>query len=155
MNTIRVGKIISSVKKLAIQYYKETGKPLGATGEIAEWEAAQILKLKLCSAREAGCDGLRTTGKGPRRVQIKGRRILDTSKPGQRIGAIKLNQKWDSVALILLDEIYEPVVIYEALRAPIKKALTAPGSKARNLRGSLSVSRFKSIAREIWKRKKS
>lgn len=153
INTARVGKIIESVKRLAIQYYKETGKPLGVTGEIAEWEAARLLGLKLCAAREAGYDGLRQGSSGPKKIQIKGRRILDKSKPGQRIGAIKLDQDWDSVVLILLDEMYEPVVVYEALRSEIKKALMAPGSKARNIRGALSVNKFKSIAKEIWERK--
>lgn len=152
-NASKIEKIIRSVKRLAIQYYKATGKPLGVTGEIAEWEAARLLGLELCSAREAGYDGLRLAGPGPKRVQIKGRRLLHTSKPGQRIGTIKLNQLWDSVVLILLDEMYKPVVIYEALRAKIKKALKAPGSKARNLRGALSVSKFKSIAGPpIWKK---
>lgn len=153
INIGRVGKIINAVKKLAIQYYKETGKPLGVTGEIAEWEAARLLGLKLCAAREAGYDALRLRGKGPQKVQIKGRRTLETSKPGQRVGAIRLKHKWDSVVLIQLDEMYEPVIIYEALRSNIKKALTAPGSKARNLRGALSVSKFRSIAREVWKKR--
>ena len=153
INMSRVGKIVRAAKKLAIQYYKETGKPLGVTGEISEWEAARILGLKLCVAREAGYDALRIRGKGPKKVQIKGRRILEISKRGGRIGTIRFKHKWDSVILIILDEVYKPVVIYEALRSDIKKALTAPGSKARNERGALSINKFKSIAQEIWRNK--
>ena len=42
--------------------------------------------------------------------------------------------------LVLLDEHFEVVEMYEAERAEVCKALSAPGSIARNERGSLSVS---------------
>ena len=154
INTQKIGKIIQSVKKLAIEYYKESGKPLGITGEVAEWEAAKFLGLKLCSARETGFDAIRTRKSGNERIQIKGRRILDTSKPGQRIGGIKLDKKWDSVVLVLLDEKYEATQIYEVKRPKIKKALLAPGSKARNERGALAISKFRSLAgKPLWSKK--
>jgi len=54
------------------------------------------------------------------------------------------------VLLVLLDEHYNPTEIYEASRPRVTEALTAPGSKARNDRGQLSISKFKSIGRQIW-----
>jgi hypothetical protein len=35
--------IIAEAKKVAIEYYKATGRPLGITGEIAEYEAPCFL----------------------------------------------------------------------------------------------------------------
>ena len=149
-NLQRVGAILNEVRKLAIDYRDETGKPLGVTAEIAEFEAARLLGLDLSEPRQPGYDAVRLHGSGPRRLQIKGRCILDDSKPGQRVGSIKLDKEWDAVLLVLLNEMLEPTDIYQAGRAAIEGALLAPGSKARNERGALSVSKFKSIAKRVW-----
>jgi hypothetical protein len=47
-------RILADVKRLAVEYYLATGRPLGATGEIAEYEAAEKLGLHLSAARTAG-----------------------------------------------------------------------------------------------------
>ena len=39
--------ILAETKRLAQQYRALTGKPLGVTGEVAEFEAARILDLDL------------------------------------------------------------------------------------------------------------
>ena len=39
---------------------------------------------------------------------------------------------------------------YEADRLVLKQALKKPGSKARNDRGALAVSKFKSISKLVW-----
>lgn len=54
--------------------------------------------------------------------------------------------------MVLLDGNFDALEIYEAERADIVKALSDPGSKARNERGALAVSKFKSIARLRWRR---
>jgi hypothetical protein len=51
-----------------------------------------------------------------------------------------------------MDEEFEPLSIYEANRADVEKVIKAPGSRARNERGALSVSKFKSIATCVWRR---
>jgi hypothetical protein len=57
------------------------------------------------------------------------------------------------VVLILLDDCFDPIEIYQANGEKIKRELTKPGSKARNLRGQLSIPAFKRIAGEpVWKR---
>ena len=147
----RIAGILDAVRDLAVQYYEETGKPLGITAEVAEFEAARLLRLELSEARQEGYDAIRAGGAGrPKRVQIKGRYIPDPSKGGQKVGSIKFDKKWDSVVLVLLDREFRPVEIYEAHRPVIKRALMAPGSKARNERGVLSVSKFKSIGKRVW-----
>lgn len=146
--------ILRKAKVLAREYYRLTGKPLGITGEVAEYEAARILKLELTPVRQAGYDATELKNGVIRRLQIKGRRLILNNKPGQRLGSIDINKDWDAVLLVLLDEKFDAVVIYEAERKAVVKALTMPGSKARNERGALSVSKFRSIGRVRWSRKR-
>jgi hypothetical protein len=54
------------------------------------------------------------------------------------------------VLLVVMDEEFEPLLIFEADRPAITAALREPGSKARNERGALAISRFKSIGRQVW-----
>jgi hypothetical protein len=49
-----------------------------------------------------------------------------------------------------MDENFQTTAIYEADREPVIDALTEPGSIARNKRGALGVSKFKSIGRQVW-----
>jgi len=146
----RVFELLREVKRLAREYYELTEKPLGVTGEIAEYEAARILKVKLSPARQSGYDAIRKRRGKEERLQIKGRRFTPTSKANQRLGRIDLSKEWDIVLLVLLDEHYEPTEIFEADRQAVTAALTKPGSRARNERGSLAVSQFKSIGSQIW-----
>ena len=79
--------------------------------------------------------------------------LLPGCKPGQRLGSIDVKKEWDAVLLVLLDEDFETLEIYEARRVPIVEALSKPGSIARNKRGALAVSKFKSIAELRWKKR--
>ena len=136
------------VAKAAARRYRElTGKPLGITGEVGEVLAARLLELELADARQAGYDAV---GRDGRRVQIKSRCILPNAKPGQRLGSIRLDHKWDTVALILMDQNFEPLAIYEASRSAVERELLRPGSKSRNERGTLGVSKFKAIGELRW-----
>ena len=147
-----VARQLAQAKSLARDYRHLTGKPLGITGEVAEFAAAQLLGLTLAKAREAGYDAIRHVGEREVKVQIKGRCIGPASSPGQPLGSIRLAHPWDTVMLVLLDEALEPISIYEAERPAIEAALLKPGSRARNERGSLAVSKFKSIGQQIWAR---
>jgi len=144
-----IEEIIISAKVLAKGYRRITGRPLGITGEVSEYEAARLLNLELAVVRQAGYDAVRKSGSKNHRLQIKGR-CMRSRNPGQRIGKIDLKKGWDAVLLVLLDADLEPTAIYEAQRPEITGALTKPGSKARNERGALSVSKFKSIGKLIW-----
>lgn len=149
-NSERLVKLLGEAKQLAKEYRDLTGRPLGVTGEVAEYEAARLLGVELSGVRQAGYDAVRKTRTGTQRLQIKGRCILPGSKPGQRVGGIDRAKEWDVVLLVLLDEHFEATAIYEADRAAVEAALTAPGSRARNERGQLGVSKFKSIGRKVW-----
>ena len=56
-NSQHVLELLAEAKKLAQKFYAATGKPLGITGEVAEYEAARLLNLQLTPARQAGYDG--------------------------------------------------------------------------------------------------
>ena len=147
IDIVALKNVIQEAKKIAKQYREVTGKPLGITGEVGEFIAADLLSLKLTEARQPGYDAIALDG---HRIQIKARCVLPDSSAGQRLGSIKLDHAWDTVILVLMDVNFEPIKIYEALRADIERELTKPGSKARNERGALSVSKFKAIASLIW-----
>src|ERR1700746_4077375 len=86
----RIMEILRQPKKLAQEYRALTGKPLGITGEVAEYEAARILGITLTPARQAGYDAVELTPGGPKKLQIKGRCLLENCKPGQRLGSIQI-----------------------------------------------------------------
>jgi hypothetical protein len=73
--------ILRKAKVLARRYYKLTGKPLGITGEVAEYEAARLLRVQLTPARQAGYDAVERRNGNTRRLQIKGRCLLPNCKP--------------------------------------------------------------------------
>jgi hypothetical protein len=111
MDDERVIALLHNAKLLAQEYRALTGKPLGITGEVAEYEAARILRLRLTPARHTGYDATRESD--GRKYQIKGRCILPGSKPGQRLGAIDITKEFDAVLLVLLDENFNAQAIYE------------------------------------------
>lgn len=144
--------LLGEAKKLAQRYRQLTGKPLGITGELAEYEAARILGLTLAKARQAGYDAIETRDGRPVKLQIKGRCILPGAKPGQRMGSLDTEKEFDAVLLVLLDQHLDAFAIYEAPRAAVLSALAAPGSKSRNERGALGIAKFKSISELRWHR---
>jgi hypothetical protein len=146
----RVREILAAVKPLAVEYYRLTGKPLGVTGEVAEFVAAETLGLELVPPRTAGHDAIRHTDSGAEHIQIKGRAYGDDAKPGQRLGSIKRGAACDSVLLVLLDNrTLEAREMWEAPMAAVEVRLALPGSKAR-ARGALGVREFKRLARRVW-----
>jgi hypothetical protein len=62
-------EVVRLAKELASKYYRLTGKPLGATGEIGEVEVVEKLGLEIVPVRTIGYDALR----GKDRIQIKTR----------------------------------------------------------------------------------
>jgi hypothetical protein len=152
VDIVEFSDLLRRTKELAKQYRLMTGRPLGVTGEVAEYEAARLLGLTLAPARQAGYDAVEIAEGKTRKLQIKGRCLTAQSKPGQRIGSIDIAKEWDAVLLVLLDEDLEATAIYEAQRDAVLSAILTPGSKARNERWSLGVGKFRSIAICRWSR---
>ncbi|NIA01182.1 MAG: hypothetical protein GWP13_00180 [Planctomycetia bacterium] len=151
MGVYSVEKLISEARRLAAEFRRTTGKPLpGVSGEIAEHDAAKLLDLELCKERRGGYDAVGRGRREGKRIQIKGRVIFDEEKSGQRVGQLKLEQDWDSVVLVIMDENYEPSEIYEADREDIEDAMGEAGSSARKKRGAMTIARFKIISQLVW-----
>jgi len=144
-----VGPLLRQARSVARRYKQATGRPLGITGEVAEYEAVRLLGLDICEVRQPGYDAICDHGPN-HRIQIKGRALA--AGKGGRLPRINLKKEWDSVMLVLLDERYEPHAIYEAPRAAIEPALMKPGSVARNVRGQFGVAQFLRIAECRWTR---
>lgn len=147
-----VDKLMTQTRKLAADYRRATGQPLPLTGEIANFDAANLLDLELLQPSPGGYDAVGRSGEREgKHFQIKGRAIFDDSKGGHRLGQLKLEQEWDAVLLVLLDEEYEATEIYEADRAVILEAMDE-SSTSRGKRGAMSVARFRNIAQLVWQR---
>jgi len=132
--------IIADARSVAIRYFALTGKPLGITGEIGEYEAARLLGLTLADARACGYDAVDVSG---RRLQIKAR-WCSRGRPrvGERVSGIDTTKPWDAALLVLLDAEFRCIAIYEADRDAIVMALDRPGSRAPNERRALGVRQF-------------
>ena len=150
MSVYAVDKLINQARTLASDYRKTMGKPLaGISSEIAEHDAVTLLDLELCQPRMSGYDAMGTGERAGKKVQIKARVIPDGKSSGQRVGQLKLDQDWDLVVLVLLDESYEPIELYQASHDVISEAMQETESK-RSKRGAMSVAKFKIIGELAW-----
>jgi hypothetical protein len=145
--------ILRDAKALAVRYYAITGKPLGVTGEVAEYEAAQKLGLSLAPARTAFYDAYRGDGPTRETFQIKGRAVAANDRYRGRVPRINCEGAFDAVLLVLLDKAsFDAVEIWRAERGAVIARLQTPGSRSRNERQSMGITQFKSIpgARKVW-----
>lgn len=151
MSVYAENKLIGQARQLAAEYRRTMGKPLpGISNEIALHDAMRLLSLVPPEAPLAGIDAI-DPGRDSKHIQIKSRTIFDDTKSGQRIGQINVDQQWESVVLVLMDEEYEPYEIYEAERDELLEFI-GKSSSSRAKRGALSVARFKIIGRLVWDR---
>lgn len=143
-------KLIAQARILAAEYRRTMGRPLpGISSEIAEHDAVRLLSLDVENDDQVGWDAVDPAN--GKRIQIKSRTIFDETKGGERIGQLKMNQEWDAVVLVLMDENYEPYEIYQADRDELE-TYAAKSSSSRAKRGALSVGRFKIIGHLRWDR---
>ena len=152
MSLYSVDKLISEARRIAAEYRRTTGKPLGISAEIANHDACTFLYLE-ADDEAVGYDAIGLKGEREgKRFQIKGRAIFDEKKGGQRLGQIKTDQDWDKILLVLMNEEFETTEIYEASRDDILLDLDDIGESNRSKRGAMSVARFKRIAQLVWSR---
>lgn len=150
MSLYSVEKLISEARRIAAEYRRTTGKPLGISAEIARHDACSYLDLEP-QEEASGYDAIGKKGeqKGIR-YQIKGRAIFNEKKGGQRLGQVKTDQDWDEILLVLMNEDFETTEIYQASRTEMISALDENSDSNRTNRGIMSVARFKRIARLVW-----
>ncbi|MGD8484530.1 MAG: hypothetical protein PVF81_06700 [Thioalkalispiraceae bacterium] len=149
MSIYEVDKLLGEARRIAAEYRRTTGTSLPITSEIAKHDACVYLELEPANESQGGYDAQNKDGL---RIQVKGRAIFDESKGGQRLGQMKLEQEWDALAMVLMDENFETTEIYLATRDEIETALQEQVNSKRSKRGAMSVARFKHIARLVWTR---
>lgn len=136
----RLLDVLRHVKTLSVQHHQLTGKPLGVTGEIAEFEAARLLGLTLAAARTPAFDAHR----GEERIQIKGR-VFKGTYAGQRMGYVKRASGCDALVLVLLDgATMDAREIWEA--SPSDVAVLQEQEATRGI----PIARFVKTARCVW-----
>ena len=148
MSVYSVDKLISEARRLAKEYRVATGKTLPISGEIAINDAIRLLGMQAAEAGSQGFDAIYHRQDEALRVQIKGRAIFNEKKGGHKLGQLKLEQEWDAIILVIMDDEYESRELYLARREDIEEY--SNNSKSR--RGSLSVARFKIIGELVWER---
>jgi hypothetical protein len=149
MDLYHLDKLMGEARKLAAEYRRATGKTLAISGEIAVSDAIRLLGLTPAPPAAEGYEAVRTVGDVSEKLQIKARAVFDDTRRPHRLGQLKLDKDWDATLLVLMDEDYEAIEIYEARRAPIEAALA---EATPNRKGTLSVGRFKMIGRRLWSR---
>ena len=145
MDLYSIDKLMNETRQLAAKYRQATGSTLAVTGEIARFDVARILDLTLLDDITLGHDAIGTGDREGLRVLIKGRVIFEDSKSSPRIGQIKADGRWDHVVVVLFDDDYMPVEMFEATEEAIKEA-----SKSSSKRGAMSVAQFKIIGQSVW-----
>jgi len=148
MSIYATEKLVTEARRLAAEFRKATGQALGISGEIAEFDAAKLLNLDLITPKPGGYDAVGKSGAWKdKRVQIKGRVLFEDSKGRARIGQMKTDMDWDSIVLVVMDDDYEAIELYECDREVVENALEeAP----KNKRGAMSVAKFKKISTLVW-----
>lgn len=139
--------IIAQLKPLAAKYYQVTGKPFNGTGEIGEQEVARLLDLELAPARTPGYDAIDRDG---RKYQIKARSLDAKSRDKNQATGGLIDGDWDAALLVIMDENFDMLEIWETDRATVNKTLDKPSSKGRNERRSMGLSQFKAIGRQRY-----
>lgn len=148
MDLYSLDKLMHETRQLAARYRQTTGTTLPVTGEIARFDAAKALNLQLLDTHQSAYDAIGQGSRQDQRIIIKGRALFDSSST-PRIGQLNLNQQWDSVVLVLFDDRYQPVEMYEAHKTDIEAALTHRESQQKK-RGAMSVAQFKIIGQLVW-----
>ncbi len=151
-NAYSVDVLMQQARQLAANYRRATGKTLaGVSGELSTYDAIRLLHLAP-AAEQIGYDAIGTEQSGDLhndKVQIKGRTIFSDTKTTYRIGQLKMEQNWDSVVLVLLNDDYEPFEIYEIDRETLVENVIDKQSKKAK-KGAMTVARFKKIATLAW-----
>jgi hypothetical protein len=148
-----VKELLRQAKKIACEYYQRTRRPLGVTGEVAEYEASEKLKLTLEVARTKHFDASKLVDGQLVRFQIKGRAVASAKRPKGRVPSIKCDGDFEEVLLVLLDKsTLDAIEIWQATRESVKQRLDGLTGNAPRVRRSMNISQFVSIpgAKKVW-----
>jgi len=133
-------QLIENIIGLSLEYTRRFGKSLGITGEVGEYKASRLLKLKRASGNiNKGFDATDPKGK---KIQIKTRICLRNQ---ERTSAFT-NFSFDYAILVLLSEKYEVTGIYKARCKDIQNKSESQSYK----RPALTIRDFKKLSKLIY-----
>ena len=147
-----IDKLMHETRQLAAKYRQATGNTLPVTGEIARFDVAKELRLRLLEDLTLGHDAIGTGDREDLRILIKGRVIFEDSRSSPRIGQLNPDGRWDNVVLVLFNDNYEPVEMYEATSSDIIEAINNKADSKSKKRGVMSIAQFKIISELVWTR---
>jgi hypothetical protein len=150
MDLYSIDKLMHETRQLAAKYRMTTGKTLPVTGEIARFDVAKALNLQLIADLTQGFDAKGLGERAGVRFLIKGRVIFEDSRSTPRIGQINPDGRWDNVVMVLFDDDYLPIEMYEASSDDIKAAHNAKQANQNKKRAAMSVAQFKIIGKLVW-----
>jgi hypothetical protein len=150
MDLYSIDKLMQETRQLAAKYRQTTGMTLPVTGEISRFDVSKALNLRLTDDPTLGFDGIGTGVREGKRVLIKGRVLFEDSRSTPRIGQIKPDGRWDTVVLVLYNDQYQPLDMYEATEEDIINAINVKPDSQSKKRGMMSIAQFKIISRLVW-----
>lgn len=142
--------LMQQTRQLAARYRKTTGNTLPITGEIARFDVAKALDLTLTEDMTLGYDAVGNGVRDGLRVLIKGRVIFEDTNSSPRIGQVNPDGRWDNVVMVLFDDEYQAIEMYEATEGDIHHAFDKKADSKHKKRGAMSVAQFKIIGNLVW-----
>ncbi len=139
-------KLTEQARRLALEYREATGKTLPITAELAVNDAVRLLNLEANQTGAPGHDAVLDLDGSRLRLLIKGRAIFRPGG-GYRIGQLKMDQDWDAILLVIMNDRFETEEIYLCHRDELAKYL-ADDTAGR--KGAISVARFRNIGTLVW-----
>ena len=137
--TDEIYKTILKAIESAIKYENLTGRKLGITGEIGEILVCHKLGLKLLqNPISAGYDAIDIKGKEEVRYQIKSRKVNNRSLGG--VTGSFSNHGFDFAVLVILDEDYKILKIYQADYKGLNPILERRGRRNPTIKQFIAVS---------------
>ncbi len=145
-------KLYEETRHIAARFRNTLGKNIGGiTSELAAYDAARLLNLRLCDDSTLAYTAEGRDTRDGKKILVKGRAIFKDQKSRQRLGQLNLHTDWDLLLLVLFDDEFEAEEIYEASREEVIEALDG-GKDRPNRKGTISVAKFKIIGRLAWTR---
>lgn len=133
-------QLIDNIVALSLEYKRRFSKSLGITGEVGEYKASQLLKLKRAPGNiNKGFDAIDPKGN---KVQIKTRIF---SRNSERTSAFT-NFGFDYALLVLVSDKYEITEIRKARCRDIQEKIDSQSYK----RPALTIGDFKKLSKLIY-----
>jgi hypothetical protein len=117
--------------------------------DISEYYAIKLLKLVITRLEYSGTDVIRKTKQGDQKLLIKGTVIGNIAG----LGSFQINKGWHSIILVMFDEEFNPIKIFEAEKSSVRKLLKEFPPKWKFDRVKIPLDNFISISKLIWEKK--